>query len=136
MRNLIRSPLTWMVAAEIAVVGALVVVAWNVIASAVHASSPAPAAVSAPVGAGDAASPLPQLPDLNVKPVRGPLPGLNVDPGFWRGRLGRLNGDQASLERLEWAIVRNAEQAAQDYLESVVLPAIRHAEQAGGAALV
>jgi hypothetical protein len=135
MRNLIRSPLTWMVAAELAVVGALVVLAWNVVASAVHASSAAPAAVSAPGDSADTASPLPQLPDLNVKPVRGPLPGLNLDPNFWRGRLGGLNADQASLERLEWAIVRNAEQAAQDYLESVVLPAIRHAEHAGGAAL-
>ena len=136
MRNLIRSPLTWMVAAELAVVGALVVLAWNVVASAAHASPPALTGISASDVPADAASPLPQLPDLKMTPVRGPLPGLNVDPNFWRARLGSMNADQASLERLEWAIVRDAEQAAQDYLESVVLPAIRHAERAGGGALV
>jgi hypothetical protein len=34
MRNLIRSPLTWVVAAEIVVVTTLLVVAWNVVAGA------------------------------------------------------------------------------------------------------
>jgi len=38
MRNLIHSPLTWLVAAEIVVVGAIVAVAWNVVASAGHSS--------------------------------------------------------------------------------------------------
>lgn len=132
MRNFFRSPLTWMVAAEIVVVGALIAVAWNVVASANReAASPAVAEIAAP--AQDSSSGLPQIPELNLRPTKGPLPGLNLDPEFWRERLGSLNSDQVYLEQLEWRIVRNAELAVNQYLETVVLPAVRRAEHAGGA---
>ena len=67
---------------------------------------------------------------LSPQRQRGPLPGLNVDPGFWRERLAQLNGDQVDLEQLEWRIVHSAEDAAKLYLETVVLPAIQRAERA------
>ena len=134
MRNLIRSPLTWLVAAELVVVGAIVGVTWNVVASTVHSSVSQSVAV-VPQATDDPGSSLPELPQLNNPAARGPLPGLAVDPSFWRQRLGSLNGDQVYLEQLEWQIVRSAEAAANRYLETVVLPAIRRAEHAGGVAL-
>lgn len=134
MRNFFRSPLTWMVAAEIVVVGALIAVAWNVVASANHAVA-APAVAEVPAQTQDTGSGLPQIPELNLRPTKGPLPGLNLDPEFWRERLGSLNTDQVYLEQLEWRIVRNAELAVNQYLETVVLPAVRRAEHAGGGRL-
>lgn len=134
MRKLIRSPLTWMVAAELAVVSALVVLAWHVVASSSgHPSPTSPVAVQPNDSAADPSPELPQLPDLSPRSRQGPPPGLNVDANFWRDRLGRINADQAYLERLEWAIVHSAEEAVDTYLATVVLPAIQHAERSGGA---
>ncbi|HKC19072.1 MAG TPA: hypothetical protein VKE27_05510 [Candidatus Dormibacteraeota bacterium] len=133
MRNLVRSPLAWLVAAEFVVVVALVAVAWNVVAS---ANRPAPPPVAgAELATDDPATDVPQLPQINASSGHGPLPGLAVDPAFWRERLGQLNGDQAFLEQLEWQIVHSAEAAAAQYVETVVLPAIQRAERAGGVAL-
>lgn len=134
MRNLIRSPLTWLIAAEIVVVGALGAVAWNVAASA-HRAAPSVAVAEAPQATDDPGSGLPQVPQVNNPAARGPLPGLAVDPSFWRQRLGNLNADQVYLEQLEWQIVRSAEDAVNRYLETVVLPGIVRAEHAGGPAL-
>jgi hypothetical protein len=129
MRNLIRSPLTWLVAAEMVVVGAIVAVAWNVVASAGH--TPVTRSIAeAPQATDDPGSSLPQLPEPSSPAARGPLPGLAVDPSFWRERLASLNGDQVYLEQLEWQIVRSAEDAASRYLHTVVLPAISRAEHA------
>lgn len=124
-----------MVAAELLVVAALVVVTWNVVASANRAASGPAALAPAPEAAGDT-SPLPHLPEVKRHPAHGPLPGLSLDSDYWRERLAALNADQVYLERLEWQIVRSAQAAAQRYIESVVLPAIRRAEQqAGGVAV-
>lgn len=133
MRNLIRSPLTWLVAAEFVVIGALVAVAWNVIASSSRTAPPAVA--DAPLATDDPSTDLPDIPQLNTSAVHGPVPGLAVDPNFWRDRLGQLNGDQAFLEQLEWQIIHNAESAAQRYVETVVLPAVQRAERAGVSAV-
>ncbi|HEV2413173.1 MAG TPA: hypothetical protein VGX27_00070 [Candidatus Dormibacteraeota bacterium] len=129
MRNFFRSPLTWMVAAEIIVVGALIAVAWNVVASA-NRPMATPAVGAAPAPTTDSDPGLPQIPELNLRPTKGPLPGLNLDPEFWRERLGSLNSDQVYLEQLEWRMVRNAELAVNQYLETVVIPAVRRAEHA------
>lgn len=134
MRNLIRSPLTWMVTAELCVVVAIVAVAWNVVASANRPSAPTVVA-DAPPATEDSSSDLPLIPQLNTRQPRGPLPGLNVDSEYWRRQLEQLNADQAFLEQLEWRIVRDAELAAGHYVETVVLPAVRRAEQAEGAAV-
>ncbi len=136
MRNVLRSPLVWMVAAEIAVVGALIVVGWNVVAAATHPSIPSipsipPAVAQAADPTADPPSDLSLLPQLNTEPKRGPRPGLAVDPAFWRDRLDTLNSDQVFLEQLEWQVVRSALVAANDYVQTVVLPSIRRAEHAG-----
>ena len=133
MRNLIRSPLTWLVAAEFVVVGALVVTAWNVIASANRSAPPAIAA--APLATDQPSTDLPEIPQVDRSPIHGPLPGLSVDPNFWRDRLGQLNADQVYLEQLEWQVVHSAQAAAQRYIETVVLPAVERAERAGGVAV-
>jgi hypothetical protein len=130
MRNLIRQPLTWMVIAECVVVAMLIVVVWNVVAAAaVQHPSAAPAqAVESP--AAQANSPLPDV-TVGSRPAREvQLPGLNMNAQFWRVRLSQLNRDQVFFEQLEWRIVRNAMDAAQGYLETVVLPSITRAEQA------
>jgi len=128
MQKLIRSPLTWMMAAEIAVVGALVVVAWHVVVPAtrpaVASSTLTPAEATA-----DESNPLPDLPILSSPRGQGPLPGLNLESAFWRDRLTQLNRDQVDLEQLEWQIVHSAEDAVKRYVETVVLPAIQRAER-------
>lgn len=129
MRNAIRSPLTWMVLAEMVVVGALLALAWTAITGAARPASaaPAPAPQQAPP---DSASPLPDLQSLSAVPGRGPLPGLNVNPLFWRARLEELNRDQVLLSDIEWRLVHAGMAAARDYVETVVLPSIRRAERA------
>jgi len=128
MRKLIRQPLTWMVVAECVVVALLFIVVWNLVASAASQRQAA-----APVQPADAPAAVdtPSLPDLTAGPPRPvQLPGLNLDTGFWRLRLNQLNRDQVFFELLEWRILHNAMDAAQAYLETVVLPSITRAERA------
>jgi hypothetical protein len=134
MRNLIRSPLVWMVVVEFIIVGVLAVVAWNVVASAIRPSFASPMTLPGDSG-GASPSPLPDLPATGPGSPRGPLPGLNVDSGFWRQRLAQLNREQALLAQLEWRIVHSAMDAARHYVQTVVLPAVQRAEHAGSQAL-
>ncbi len=129
MRTFIRSPLTWLVVAEMVVVSALLVVAWNVVGSSLRPVAGAPAQAAPPVATDDA-SPLPDIPGLTGEGGRGPLPGLNLNSAFWRSRLVELNRDQVLLAQLEWQLVHAAMGAAENYIKDVVLPAIRHAERA------
>ena len=129
MRTFIRSPLTWLVVAEMVVVGALLVVAWNVVGSSLRPAAGALAQVTPPVGTDDT-SPLPDIPGLTGQAGRGPLPGLNLDSAFWRSRLVELNRDQVLLAQLEWRLVHAAMGAAESYVREVVLPAVRRAERA------
>jgi|SRR2546426_4476854 len=128
MRQFIRSPLTWMVVAEL-VVGVLVVVAWTAVTAATR-----PALASPTDQLPDSPSDSSALPDLPVLTpgARGPLPGLNLESRFWRTRLAELNRDQALLAQLEWRIVHTAMDAMKRYLETVVLPAVQRAEKSGG----
>jgi hypothetical protein len=129
MRNLLRQPLTWMVIAECVVVTLLIIVVWNEVAAAA-VQRPG----GAPVQAADApaATATPPLPELAAAGPGTPiqLPGLNLDARFWRLRLNQLNRDQVFFEQLEWRILHNAMDAAQGYLETVVLPSITRAERA------
>jgi hypothetical protein len=129
MRNLLRQPLTWMVIAECIVVALLIVVVWNVVASAAtqHAAAPAQA-IDAPAIASP--SPLPDLAAAEGQAKPAQLPGLSLDARFWQLRLGQLNRDQVFFEQLEWRVVKSAMDAAQGYLETVVLPSITRAERA------
>jgi len=126
MRTLIRSPLTWLVVAELVVVVALIVVAWTVIGAAARPALASPS-LGQPVATDDS-SPLPQFPETGTPGLRGPLPGLNLNSVFWRERLQQLNRDQAAFERLEWQVIHAAMDAMHRYLETVVLPSIRAAE--------
>jgi hypothetical protein len=129
MRNLLRQPLTWMVIAECIVLAVLMVVVWNVVAAAAtrHAGAGPVQAAQAPAYA--ATTPPPVLTEATRPAVPAQLPGLNLDAGFWRFRLGQLNRDQVFFEQLEWNLVHNAIDAAQRYLETVVLPSITRAER-------
>jgi len=129
MRTFIRSPLTWLVVAEMVVVGALLVVARNVVGSSLRPVAGALAQVTPPVATDDT-SPLPDIPGLTGQAGRGPLPGLNLDSAFWRSRLVELNRDQVLLAQLEWRLVHAAMGAAESYVREVVLPAVRRAERA------
>jgi hypothetical protein len=132
MRRLLRAPLLWMVLAEIAVVGALILVAWHAIAGAPASGVPGPFTFPFPPASASPADTA--LPAVGV-PVagagtRGPAPGLNVGIDFWRARLGSLNRDQAEFEAIEWKLTHTVMDAARDYLETVVLPAVKGAEGA------
>ena len=131
MRNLIRKPLTWMVIAECVVVAVLLMFVWNLVATSASrvGSAPVQAAVPPPQ---DSISPLADLPEPPLPPARTQLPGLNLDPSFWRQRLGQLNREQVGLEQIEWRIVHGAMDAAQHYIETVVLPAVVRAERGAG----
>jgi|SRR5665213_2084804 len=129
MLNLLRKPLAWMVLAECAVVMALVLVAWHMVA---NASLPAVvlAPMASPSAPGDATDPVPADVAAQPKAPAPPLlPGLNVDPNFWRLRLAELNDGEKSFEVLEWRLVHAAMEAAHRYLETVVLPAVARAER-------
>jgi hypothetical protein len=128
MRRLIRAPLTWMIVAECVVVGVLILVAWHVIASASTQSAPAPFPFpSTEASPADTALPAVRAPAAGAN-TRGPLPGLNVGIDFWRQRLNSLNRDEAAFEALEWRITHAVMDAVRDYLETVVLPSVTHAE--------
>jgi hypothetical protein len=131
MRRLVRAPLLWMVLVEGAVVGTLILVAWHAIAGASASGSRAPFAFPpAAASPADTALPAAGVPVAKAG-SRGPAPGLNLAVDFWRLRLGTLNHDQAEFEALEWKITHTVMDSARDYLETVVLPAVRRAE--GGA---
>jgi len=129
MRNFLRSPLTWLVVAELVVVGALVALAWTAITAASR-----PALASPAIQQSDSPADTNAVPDepAVIPGPRGPLPGLNLDSRFWRTRLAELNRDQALLAQLEWRIVHSAMDAMKHYIETVVLPAIQRAERSGG----
>jgi hypothetical protein len=132
MRRLVRAPVTWMIVAECAVVGTLLLVAWHMIAGAAAPGPAAPLVFPAGVEASPADT---ALPAVGVRAggaiTHGPPPALNVGIAFWRLRLASLNRDQADFEALEWTITHAVIEAARDYVESVVIPAVRHAEGGG-----
>jgi hypothetical protein len=132
MRNLIRQPLTWMVIAECIVVALLMMLVWNLVASAGAQHLGVAPIQAAELPGEDSTSPQPDLPELARPAARVQLPGLNFDSDFWRGRLAQLNREQVGLEQLEWRIVHGAMDAANRYLETVVLPSVVRAERAGG----
>jgi hypothetical protein len=132
MRNLLRKPLPWMVLAECAIVAALLLVAWHLIANPPVVDSRAPAEVASPGESGDAGVPVVPGPAGQSEPQALPsLPGLNFEASFWRVRLAELNRGQAAFEALEWKLVHSAMNAARRYVESVVLPAVTRAERRG-----
>lgn len=133
MRNLLRKPLPWMVVSECAIVAALAMVAWHMVAS-----PPAPQVSGVQVASPTAQAREPVIPGPETvfgkakAPVDSLLPGLNLDSSFWRLRLAELNRGENSFEQLEWRIVHAAMDAARHYVKSIVLPALARAERTGG----
>lgn len=132
MNRVWRRPIAWMVAAEIIVVASLTGLAWHELAGAGRAGPP-PLVLPATSTPHDTAAP-----DVPADAIQPPaqsapllLPGLNVDPAFWRDRLVGLNAAEAQFEALEWKIVHSAMQTVQRYVDTVVVPAIEHAEKGG-----
>ena len=128
MRKLIRSPLTYVVAAEMVVVTALVMVAWSVVASAARPVVLSPSIDIPGATTGDDLS-LPDIPLDSGSSGTGAPPGLNVDAGFWRARMVELNRDQALLVRLEWRLVHAGMDALRRYVDTVVVPTLKRAEK-------
>ena len=129
MRKVIRAPLTWMVVAELVVVSALVLVAWHAFAGALgNQAAPAIAFPAVEASPADTALPAAGVPAADAT-FHGPFPGLNIGIEFWRGRLSAINRDEAAFEALEWRVTHAVMSAASDYLETVVLPAVRRAER-------
>src|SRR5207237_10588285 len=103
MHRLIRQPITWMVLSEVVVVSSLVAVAWHVFASAGMSDVVAPLVLPATSSPVDTAVPLPSTGVLLPPSPSSPrlLPGLNVDPFFWRTRLAALNAAAAQLQAFD-----------------------------------
>jgi hypothetical protein len=129
MRNLLRKPLPWMVLTECAVVAALILVAWHLVAD--PPNQPAvPGLASQPAESGEAGVQAPPgLPEIAKRRALPTLPGLNLEAGFWRSRLAELNRGEAAFEALEWKLVHSAMDAVNRYIRSVVLPSIVRAER-------
>ena len=105
VRRLVEKPLTWMVLAEVVVVVALAGVAWHMVAGVPRNPSaqlvlPAVTATPDDTALPDVSPDVLNPPDTATVPL---LPGLNVDPAFWRVRLAALNGAEAQVEALAWA---------------------------------
>ena len=134
MCRLFKKPLAWMVVGEIVVVAALVGVAWHMVAGIAHNSGaplvqPSETAAPNDTAAPDVTPDVLNPPDPATAPL---LPGLNVDPAFWRVRLAALNGAEAQVEALEWKIVHSAMDTIKRYVDSVVVPAVERAEGRSG----
>jgi hypothetical protein len=120
-----------MVAAEVVVVAVLAGVAWHELAAA--STGPAPLILPATSSPQDTAAP-----DVPADALTPPapdsiplLPGLNVDPAFWRERLSGLNLAEAQFEALEWRIIHSAMDTVQRYVDGVVIPSLEQAEKGG-----
>ncbi|HLZ95362.1 MAG TPA: hypothetical protein VKT20_08560 [Candidatus Dormibacteraeota bacterium] len=132
MRRWLRKPLFWMVLAEMCVLAVLFGFTLHVLAGARHDAvgpltlpeASAPTDTSVPDVPSDALSP----PQSTAPPL---LPGLNVDPAFWRDRLIGLNAAEAQVEALEWRIVHSALDTVERYVNTVVVPAVERAEGKG-----
>ena len=128
MKARLRQPLFWIVVCEVVVMFALFVVSWRVyeahrpVASAGAAipTALAPATASPELGGG------PRL--VSPRPAAKPVPSPRQTVGF-PVDFGLLNRDQADLERSEDALLVRMIRTARDYVESVVLPAVRRAER-------
>jgi hypothetical protein len=120
----------WIVICEVVVMFALFVVSWRVYEAhrPVASAGAAPPTALAPA----ARSPLPRPSPPSLKP-RPKAPAAVRPAASFPIDIGQLNHDQADLERTENALLERVVRAARDYLETVVLPAVRRAERVNNA---
>ncbi|MDQ6771910.1 MAG: hypothetical protein M3024_02810 [Candidatus Dormibacteraeota bacterium] len=135
--DIVRRPLTFLVLAELAVLGALGFIAWGVwhpgldSARSVATTPPSGALRPAPSpGARGALNrPGPQLPGpagaaAPTPKAPGPTPGLARNPAFLSSQLHRLNGDESALYTAEWRVVGLATTAIRNYIANVIVPLV------------
>lgn len=135
MRFLSR-PFTWLVLAELAVVGAVAIAAWHVVQSRLPVATAAAVEIgqlpSAALPRATLPSASPPLAIATAAPKRaGPTPGLALSSTFLNRELSTINRDQSAWEHSEWGIIQAVLGFARAYVDEVVLPGVRAAEAAG-----
>ncbi len=131
-----RSPLAWMVTAELCLMLALGYFAWHLFAGRQH-GPPAPGLAQAERDLHPTASPPPLHTPIPTatRPVRpGASPGPSApdrlrDPALLRTQMDAWNRDQARWEAEEWALIKELTSAVRAYLEQMVVPAVLLAEE-------
>ena len=121
----------WIVLCEVVVMFALFVVSWRVYEAHRPVASAGAATPTALAPAARPPLPSPPPPSLKARPTAPPA-AVRPSPSFPID-FGRLNHDQADLERAESALLARIVHACRDYLETVVLPAVRRAERVNSA---
>src|SRR5919204_2282807 len=116
---LVRRPFTWLVAAEVAVIAALAVLAWHLLA---HPPTPPTVEIQRAPRPPATKEPTVPAPPAPAAPASPPI-GLR-----WPIDLHELNRDGAALEAAEAAVVRSLAAGLRLYLERFVLPPVLHAE--------
>ena len=108
---------------------ALFAFAWHLFQSRPH--PPAPISVGTPeqlpAKPSPIAAPAPRPSQVQASPT--PKPALAMDAVTWSSQLGRINRDDSALQKAEWSLVQAITHAIRNYLEKVVLPAVRRAEK-------
>lgn len=130
-----RSPLTWIVAAELGILLAVGYVTMHLLST--LPSRPPPnlgQTDSEPYSAQSPQGFFTPMPGATRSPRPGssqPAPGLDRtrDPMRLPFELDTLNRDLAHWEAQQWALIGAVTKAVQDYLERVVLPAVLRAEE-------
>ena len=126
MKAHLRQPLFWIVVVEVVVMFALFAVSWRVYLAHRPAASAGVALPSLP--ASPPAAPPRAAPLTPLAPRKSPGSSTARKPAGLPVELGALNRDQAALEQTEGTILIRLIKVARDYLEAVVLPAVRRAE--------
>jgi hypothetical protein len=127
--RLLRRPLTWLVAGELVAMLALFAFAWHIWQS--HAQT-RPALARLPLPALSPLAPASPTPAAHSSPVvqkPTPRPGLATGPAIWTAQLGAINSDQAAWHKAEWSLIQAALQAIREYVDRVVMPAVRRAQE-------
>jgi hypothetical protein len=126
---LLRRPLTWLIAAEVVVMLALVALAWHLVQA--RGQAPPRVAVLRPGPIPSAANPSPAAASVALQPSPRPTPhpGLATDLPTWINELAFINQDQAAWQKAEWSLLQAVVRAVRDYIEKVVLPAVTRAAQ-------
>ena len=127
---LLKRPLTWLVIGELIVMVALFALAWHLVQARQARQAPPPATAMRPLPA-PKAPPASGVPSAVVQPTPRTTagPGLATDVPSWIAQLQIINRDQAAWQKAEWKLLQAAVRAIRDYIESVVLPAIKRAEE-------
>jgi hypothetical protein len=106
----------------------LLALAWHILHS---RQAPLPPVAEMRVSPAPTASPASALPTAVAKPSPRPTPqpGLATGLPTWIAQLEFINRDQAALQKAEWNLAQALVRAIRDYIEKVVLPAIKRVQE-------